>query len=128
MSTRREQIAFALLMGVVTTGIISFGLVASSVGFDARLPFVWMRSWGLAYVLVVPLIQGSNISSAFFACGALAALGALCFHRAAGGRLAWSTLVAGGVLLGLSFGTRATEEALRVWCPKGRPLPRQGKT
>lgn len=56
MTTRRERVAFALLMGVITTGIISFGLVSLNVGFTTRLPLAWVRSWALAYVIVVPLI------------------------------------------------------------------------
>jgi hypothetical protein len=54
--TLRERVAFAMLMGLVTTGIISFGLVSASLGFDARFMRVWLRSWALAYAIVIPLI------------------------------------------------------------------------
>jgi hypothetical protein len=57
MSTElKRKIAFALLMGVVTTGIITFSLLSLSEGFSE--PFVrrWLRSWGLAYGIVIPVI------------------------------------------------------------------------
>lgn len=54
--TLRERIAFALLMGIVTTGIISFGLVATRFGLAPPFARVWLRSWALAYAIVIPLI------------------------------------------------------------------------
>ncbi|KLK90112.1 hypothetical protein AA309_27540 [Microvirga vignae] len=53
---RKRKIAFALLMGVVTTGIISFVLLALNMGFSDRFALAWLRSWGIAYVIVVPAI------------------------------------------------------------------------
>jgi hypothetical protein len=52
----KRKLAFALLMGVVTTGIISFVLIAINVGFSETFALVWLRSWGIAYVVVVPAI------------------------------------------------------------------------
>lgn len=52
----KRKLAFALLMGIVTTGIISFGLVAFNLGFSAEFGRAWIRSWGLAYVIVIPAI------------------------------------------------------------------------
>jgi hypothetical protein len=43
-------------MGVVTTGLISFVLVALSTGISVRLLFAWLRAWGIAYVIVIPVI------------------------------------------------------------------------
>jgi hypothetical protein len=53
---RKRKIAFALLMGVVTTGIISFVLLALNVGFSDTFALAWLQSWGIAYVIVVPAI------------------------------------------------------------------------
>jgi hypothetical protein len=53
---RKRKIAFALMMGVVTTGIISFVLIALNVGFSETFAVAWLRSWGIAYVTVVPAI------------------------------------------------------------------------
>jgi hypothetical protein len=52
----KRKIAFALSMGVVTTGIISFSLIALNVGFSERFATVWLRSWAMAYALVIPAI------------------------------------------------------------------------
>lgn len=57
MSTQiKRRIAFALAMGVVTTGIISFTLIALNLGFTDRFAQVWLRSWASAYVIVIPAI------------------------------------------------------------------------
>lgn len=52
----KNRIAFALLMGVVTTGVITFALISWNLGFGGVFAKVWMRSWGLAYLIVVPII------------------------------------------------------------------------
>ena len=52
----KRRITFALMMGVVTTGIISFVLIALNLGFNAQFVLTWLRSWSVAYVLVIPAI------------------------------------------------------------------------
>ncbi|MEM5277627.1 DUF2798 domain-containing protein [Cupriavidus taiwanensis] len=52
----KRKIAFALSMGVVTTGIISFALIALNRGFTEDFALAWLRSWGLGYVIVIPAI------------------------------------------------------------------------
>ncbi|MCW3121867.1 MAG: hypothetical protein JWQ38_1359 [Flavipsychrobacter sp.] len=52
----KHRIAFALIMGIVTTGIISFTLLSINVGFSPRFPVIWLRSWGIAYLVVIPAI------------------------------------------------------------------------
>lgn len=52
----KRKIAFALLMGIVTTAIVSFTLVAVNVGFTARFLAIWLRSWIIAYLVVIPAI------------------------------------------------------------------------
>lgn len=52
----RRRIVFSLLMGVVTTGLISFVLVAINVGLAPGFTRVWLRSWSIAYVVVIPVI------------------------------------------------------------------------
>jgi hypothetical protein len=47
---------FALLMGIVTTGIISFTLISINLGFIEGFLKIWIRSWATAYVVVVPAI------------------------------------------------------------------------
>jgi hypothetical protein len=61
----KNKIVFALLMGVVTTGIISFTLITINVGFTEKFFMIWLRSWGIAYLVVIPaiLIIGPRIQN-----------------------------------------------------------------
>lgn len=52
----KKRIAFALIMGIVTTGIISFTLVSINIGYVEKFLNIWLRSWLLAYVVVIPAI------------------------------------------------------------------------
>lgn len=52
----KRKIVFALLMGIVTTGIISFALLWLNFGFSNGFVARWLRSWGIAYVIVIPAI------------------------------------------------------------------------
>jgi hypothetical protein len=52
----KRKIAFALSMGIVTTGIISFVLLALNVGFSNEFVIAWLRSWGVGYLIVIPVI------------------------------------------------------------------------
>ena len=66
MKNKKElhrKILFALLMGVVTTGSISFTLVSINVGFGEQFLKIWLRSWAVAYMVVIPaiLIIGAQI-------------------------------------------------------------------
>lgn len=52
----KKKIAFALLMGIVTTGIISFTLISFNIGFGEAFLRTWIRSWAMAYAVVIPAI------------------------------------------------------------------------
>lgn len=52
----KHKIAFALIMGIITTGIISFTLISVNIGFAERFIRIWFRSWGMAYLVVIPAI------------------------------------------------------------------------
>jgi hypothetical protein len=52
----KRKIAFALTMGIVTTGIVSFTLIATTLGLSEDFPLRWLRSWALAYLIVIPAI------------------------------------------------------------------------
>ena len=52
----KRKIAFALLMGVVTTGIISFVLIGLNVGFSKGFIPTWIYSWSISYIIVIPAI------------------------------------------------------------------------
>lgn len=52
----KKKFAFALIMGVVTTGIISFTVISVNIGFKPYFLKIWSKSWGLAYVVALPTI------------------------------------------------------------------------
>lgn len=53
---RKRKVAFALSMGIVTTGITSFFLLALNLGFSEGFALTWLRSWGIGYVIAIPAI------------------------------------------------------------------------
>ena len=61
----KNKIAFALIMGIVTTGIISFTLISVNIGYTEKFLKIWLRSWGMAYLVVIPaiLIIGPRIQN-----------------------------------------------------------------
>jgi hypothetical protein len=73
----------------------------------------------LGTLLVIPLLQESNITSAFLFCSALAAAAAFAFAMAsgAGGRVKVIGLVL--LLLGGAWLNQVAEDPLRVWYHKG---------
>lgn len=53
----KKKILFALLMGIVSTGIISFTLVTVNSDLNGSQFYkVWFRSWLIAYVIAIPCI------------------------------------------------------------------------
>jgi hypothetical protein len=52
----KNKIAFALIMGIITTGIISFTLVSVNIGYTEHFLKIWLRSWAMAYGVVIPAI------------------------------------------------------------------------
>ena len=40
-------------MGIITTGIISFSLIALNLGIKAGFFRIWLRSWSVSYLLAV---------------------------------------------------------------------------
>jgi hypothetical protein len=49
----KYRITFALIMGVITTAVISFALIAINIGFNEKFVAAWLRSWSVSYVLAV---------------------------------------------------------------------------
>lgn len=43
-------------MGSVTTAIISYTLIYLNIGLTEKFLKVWLRSWGLSYLIVIPVI------------------------------------------------------------------------
>lgn len=49
----KKRIVFALIMGLITTSLISFIIIAVNVGFESNFLMIWFRSWCLSYVIAV---------------------------------------------------------------------------
>jgi uncharacterized membrane protein (DUF485 family) len=49
----KQRIAFALIMGSITTCFISFILISVNLGFGDKFLAAWLRGWGISYVLAV---------------------------------------------------------------------------
>jgi hypothetical protein len=52
----KQKIAFALIMGSITTAIISFTIIFINVGFSEKFLRIWLTSWGIAHLVVIPAI------------------------------------------------------------------------
>lgn len=52
----KRKLAFTLLMGGVTTGIITFSLLAMNIGLSDGFILKWLRSWLAAYLIFVPIL------------------------------------------------------------------------
>ncbi len=53
----KRKIVFALIMGIITTGIISFVLLSVNTRFSGyKFLYTWFKSWGIAYLVVIPCI------------------------------------------------------------------------
>jgi hypothetical protein len=52
----KQKIAFALIMGIITTGIISFSLISINIGYNEKFLKIWLKSWVMAYFIVIPAI------------------------------------------------------------------------
>ena len=49
----KHKLTFALIMGLITTAIVSFVLIAINLGFNEKFLLIWLRSWSVSYVLAV---------------------------------------------------------------------------
>jgi uncharacterized membrane protein SpoIIM required for sporulation len=52
----KRKIAFALSMGIVTTGIVSFSILSINLGFSEGFAATWLQSWAMGYAIVIPAI------------------------------------------------------------------------
>ena len=52
----KHKIAFALIMGIVATGIVSSILIAINIGINEKFLSIWLKSWLMGYVVVIPAI------------------------------------------------------------------------
>ncbi len=53
---KKKRVVFSLIMGLITTGIITFIIITIHFGFTEHFFMQWIKSWGIAYIVVVPAI------------------------------------------------------------------------
>ena len=53
---KKKRIIFSLIIGLITTGIITFTLIVVNVGFTEKFLIIWIKSWVIAYVVVIPVL------------------------------------------------------------------------
>ncbi|PWS33603.1 DUF2798 domain-containing protein [Pedobacter paludis] len=52
----RKKIAFAFIMAIFTTGIVTFAAISVNLGFTTGFIRIWLKSWGISYVVAIPAI------------------------------------------------------------------------
>lgn len=52
----KHKIVFAFLMGIVTTGLVSLTVVLANLGFTETFWQIWLKSWSIAFLVIVPII------------------------------------------------------------------------
>jgi hypothetical protein len=56
MQNLKHRLAFALIMGIITTALISFTLISINIGFGNKFLGAWLKSWAVSYTLAVALM------------------------------------------------------------------------
>jgi hypothetical protein len=52
----KQRIVFAMIMGAITTGVVTITAIVVNMGFFPGLIAVWLKSWLVSYVVAVPFI------------------------------------------------------------------------
>jgi hypothetical protein len=52
----KQKLLFAAVMGLITTGVVSFTLISFNLGFTSGFVPLWLKSWILVYFTAVPVI------------------------------------------------------------------------
>ena len=50
ITVMKQKLLFAFLMGMITTGLVSFTLISINVGFGDRFLGIWLKSWSIAMI------------------------------------------------------------------------------
>jgi hypothetical protein len=52
----KKKLAFAFIMAIFTTGIVTFAAISVNLGFPVVFINVWLKSWAISYVVAIPAI------------------------------------------------------------------------
>lgn len=50
----KSDLKFAIVYGFLVTSYISFTIAFVNIGFSQKFIYTWLRSWSIAFILVVP--------------------------------------------------------------------------
>ncbi len=50
----KSNLKFAIVYGIFVTSYISFTIAFVNIGFSEKFIFIWLRSWLISFILVVP--------------------------------------------------------------------------
>lgn len=52
----KKKLAFAFIMAIFTPGIVTFAAISVNIGFSSIFMKVWLKSWGISYIVAIPSI------------------------------------------------------------------------
>jgi len=52
----KKKLAFAIIMAIFTTGIVTFAAISVNIGFTQNFKKIWLKSWGISYIVAIPAI------------------------------------------------------------------------
>jgi len=52
----KKKLTFAFIMAIFTTGIVTFAAISVNLGFSDKFVSVWLKSWGISYIVAIPAI------------------------------------------------------------------------
>ncbi|MGA9649882.1 MULTISPECIES: DUF2798 domain-containing protein [Pedobacter] len=52
----KKKLAFAIIMAIFTTGIVTFAAISVNIGFTQNFIKIWLKSWGISYIVAIPAI------------------------------------------------------------------------
>ncbi|UKT65567.1 DUF2798 domain-containing protein [Pedobacter mucosus] len=52
----KKKLTFAVIMAIFTTGIVTFAAISVNLGFTAMFIKIWLKSWGISYIVAIPAI------------------------------------------------------------------------
>ena len=116
LSTIVLAVPFAISGVIVTIALTRSG------GAIGRLYACDLAGAALGCLLVVPLLDRSNLSSAVFVAGGAASIAAFCFARFAAMRGGWKSATLAGALIAAAILNTTIVEAVHVLYPKNRQL------
>ena len=52
----KKKLAFAIIMAIFTTGLVTFAAISVNIGFTQNFIKIWLKSWGISYIVAIPAI------------------------------------------------------------------------